>query len=278
VAYKTFNAGTLQSLIKSGAFDLINRNRALLIDNIPDILAISSKDQKSSAVGQRSLFGDLAPIPVAPMRSDVLPFDMMTELEYERELMGIYVSGHPLKALPFNHEFHYSHEAVQIEPIDKGPQVVMCGILRSIKKIVTKSKGQLMAFLQIEDLSGVVSAVLFPGSYIDNELLVNENALVQIFGTMGRDRDGEPQVMINKLKPLQDQRSVLIRIDSLIDSSKLVTLQKVMQQFKGDTPVVFKFSESDDLVVANYSAWINYSSDFVDRIESVLGPDTVDLI
>lgn len=276
VHHKTYNAKSMENLIKSGAFDRLERNRAQLINSIDTVLPSSSKDQKNAAAGQISLFGDISSYTMPKVSTNVQPFNSLDELEFERELMGIYISGHPLKALDFNYEFHYTHQAADIEPVKQGPQVIMCGILRNVKKIITK-KGQPMAFFQIEDLSGVVSGVIFSDNYHNFSAHIEDNQMLQFFGQMTMDREGTPQVVVNKVREMDGLKAAIIDMPPDIDETALLTLQKAVQLFKGEVPLVFHFEGSRQYVVAEPKFWVTYNSNFVETIEKIVGKGKVRL-
>lgn len=278
VHHKTYNSKSLENLIKSGAFDLLQRNRALLISGLDNVLPSTAKDQKNAAQGQVSLFGDISEYTMAPkVQQDVQPFDKLTELEFERELMGIYISGHPLNAMGFNYEFHYSHQAEEIESVKDGPHIVMCGILRDVKKIITK-KGKPMAFFQIEDLTGIVSGVIFPDNYQAFANLIEDNSKIQIFGQMSADRDGTAQVILNKARPIEGLKAAMIEMPPNISEGALFNLQKALPIFKGETPVVFHFHGTNEYVVAEPKYWITYNSSFIETVEKIVGKGTVSLV
>lgn len=278
VKHKTYNARSLASLVKAGAFDTLERNRASLIATIDDILPNVAKEQKNASAGQVSLFGDnLSTFTTPSGLVNVAPFCTLEELEFERELMGIYVSSHPLKATGINVDLHTSHNVVELDPSMKGQHVVLCAILRSVKNIITK-KNDPMAFLKLEDMGGVIDAVCFPKAYMVVRDSIVDNRRLQIFGTVGIDKDGQVQVIIERVRDLDGLQSLHLRLPADLDDASLLAIERMLPQFKGDTPIVFEYDNSNQLVVAGPQFWVSYSEELVRNLESVVGNGRVRIV
>ncbi|MFT6361044.1 MAG: DNA polymerase-3 subunit alpha [Candidatus Paceibacteria bacterium] len=197
VRHKNFNKKSLEALIMAGALDSFEE-RGQLLYNLEALLEYN-KGQKSMHTDQGSLFADDAShITLKPCD----PISDEDRLTMEKEILGVYVSGHPLE--PFKERFEKSqHNIGMIHSGDiRGEQkIVLGGIIESIKEITTK-KGQKMAFIRIADLTGSIEAVVFPKTYASNLEIIIEDEVIAMQAKVS-DRDGEKTIIIEGLKKLE---------------------------------------------------------------------------
>lgn len=196
VSSRICNRKAYEALMKSGAFDQFG-DRSDLLFNLDTIMAFAQKIQKEAASGQVDLFGAL--LDSGAQVADALPSIQITEaptkysakeqLMWERELLGLYLSAHPL-------DKYDTYFAEQTTPLDSltpdmdNARVTVGGVVSTLRSIVTKS-GSKMAFLAIEDKSGEGEVIVFPklfeevGSQLDQDLVIKAEGKVS-----GTDRDG----------------------------------------------------------------------------------------
>ena len=208
VSQKAVNRKAWESLIKAGAFDALEPSRATLLSNIDVILAFAGKIQKEAASGQTDLFGNSVDLVVKPQLDLVKAPNEIPEreqLQWERELLGVFLSSHPLD--PYETYLYEQTVALnQLKPTMDNKKVTVGGMITSIKEINTKN-GSKMAFATIADMTSEVELIIFPGSYEDNkETWVNDN-VVQVTGKINtKDRDGrlteEVKIIVNEANPI----------------------------------------------------------------------------
>jgi DNA polymerase III subunit alpha len=204
VSLQSVNKRTLESLIQCGAFDNIDRNRRQLINDLEVIIPWSQSRAKEKAIGQGNLFdllGDSKPeaggFEATPKSSIVSDFSSQERLQFEQELLGIYVSDHPLKnaeriAKMQKHDFK---RLVEIEKPCKDVKIVV--MLTEVKVVQTKKENKSMAILKLTDLAGSkLEAVVFPESYEKNKELLIGNAAVILIGKVSRKKDDDELQMI----------------------------------------------------------------------------------
>jgi DNA polymerase III subunit alpha len=204
VSLQSVNKRTLESLIQCGAFDNIDRNRRQLINDLEVIIPWSQSRAKEKAIGQGNLFdllGDSKPeaggFEATPKSSIVSDFSSQERLQFEQELLGIYVSDHPLKnaeriAKMQKHDFK---RLVEIEKPCKDVKIVV--MLTEVKVVQTKKENKSMAILKLTDLAGSkLEAVVFPESYEKNKDLLIGNAAVILIGKVSRKKDDDELQMI----------------------------------------------------------------------------------
>lgn len=174
------NKKTIESLIKSGAFDAYG-NRASLLVTMPDIMDKMSKSKKQEAEGQSSLFGD------EPETTgfdegvfDVDDFSLEEKLSFEKEFLGLYLTSHPhMEALAYLKNI-VSHEIDLLEGEKVGTFIKVGGIIETYRKIVTKKTNAEMAFFSIGDERGMtIECVVFPKTFeIYKSLLVSDTVVI----------------------------------------------------------------------------------------------------
>ncbi len=180
VDLKQVNRRVLESLIKAGAFDAFG-HRAQLLEAIDRMLSVSSSHHNASAAGQMSLFSGAVAVDTFGDLPDIVQTDHKTQLEWEKELMGVYFSPHPLLKLTASGKKHVSTFIGEITNESDGHQVTIGGIIKAVRQITTK-KGDAMAFLQVEDPQGAIEVVAFPRVFNDYRDVIHEDALVLVRG------------------------------------------------------------------------------------------------
>lgn len=180
VDLKQVNRRVLESLIKGGAFDAFG-HRAQLLEAIDQMLSISALHHNASAAGQMSLFGGALVVDTFGELPKVKEIDTKTQLEWEKELAGVYFSQHPLLKIAESGKKHVGAYTGEISHDSDGHMVTIGGIIKSIRQIVTK-KGDAMAFLQVEDPQGSIEVVAFPRTFNDYRDVIHEDALVLVRG------------------------------------------------------------------------------------------------
>jgi DNA polymerase-3 subunit alpha len=241
VDLKQVNRRVLESLIKAGAFDAFG-HRAQLLEAIDRMLSVSSAHHSASAAGQMSLFGGSIAVDTFGDLPPAEEVNHKTLLEWEKELMGVYFSPHPLLKLAEAGKKHVGAFVNEITPESDGAQVTIGGIIKSVRQITTK-KGDAMAFLQVEDPQGAIEVVAFPRTFNDCRDVIHEDALVLVRGKV--------QVREEKIAILAD----------LIWNYPLETPKPEAAQ-KADRPIPGIFSNTP-MILPSPAPSVN---DFVERV------------
>ena len=193
VSTSKFNRKAWESLIKSGAFDDMG-DRSDLLFNLDSITAFASKLQKEAASGQTNLFGmlgdDAASVQsILNLQKAPVKHDDKERLMWERELLGLYISAHPLD----RYETYLSEQTqplTQLVPEYDGRMMTVGGIISTVRTIVTKS-GSKMAFVGIEDKFGEGEIIVFPNLYEKVGAKLLQDTVIRVSGkNSARDRDG----------------------------------------------------------------------------------------
>ena len=200
VGSKNLNRKSLESLIKCGALDSLGADiggRSTLFENIETMLAYHR--EATATAPQDSLFGAfMAPPPL--IIPEGKPLSLSEKLMWEKELLGIYVSGHPLDA----HEAVMKKAHLSLAKIKEDPktgQLLILPVLVSVVRTILTKGGEKMAFLTIADTTDSIEAVIFPKLLKEHALLIAPDVCLLIKGKV-TVRNGEPSIAIEELKPL----------------------------------------------------------------------------
>lgn len=210
VSTRVVNRKAWESLVKAGAFDQFNERNRLLF-NLDAILAYGSKVQKEAQSGQFNLFGEATEVTVAAqlqLEQNVPELDEKEALQWERELLGIYLSKHPLDG----YDEYLRENAVAIGEITKdmdNKKVTVGGVVNIKREITTKS-GSKMAFVTIEDKSGELELIVFPNAYAESPETWELDKVIVATGKVNtKDREGratdEIKVLVDEAKTISNQ-------------------------------------------------------------------------
>lgn len=207
VSATKFTKKAWESLIKTGGFDSFG-DRSDLLFNLESIQAFASKFQKDAALGQIDLFGDLmgeSTQSTMTIVSAPVKYTEKEKLSWERELLGLYISAHPLD----NYDKYFEEQTMPLSELSTefdGKTTIVGGIVRSMRTIVTKN-GSKMAFVLIEDKSGEAEVILFPGVYEDSASKIASDSIIKVMGRISsRDRNGDDS---GEIKILADEIEIL---------------------------------------------------------------------
>jgi len=227
---QALNKRCLESLILAGAFDELG-HRAQLMAVYPSIVKLIANEKRATDCGQVSLFsmGDAGleddvdlPLP------DIRPYDELTKLKFEKEMVGIYLSGHPLgkyakEFVGFNFDTRFlkleeneEDETTNRNELENKP-IIMGAIISDIKRVRTKRDNRDMAILTVEDLFGQTEVMLFPATYDKVKNKIEKDLVVKISGKLSF-RDGESAIILaNDISPIE--QGVTISFEEEIESS-----------------------------------------------------------
>ena len=192
VSTSKVNKKAWEALIKAGAFDALG-DRSDLLFNLESLLAFASKLQKEALSGQTDLFGNLlddASIrPSIELKNAPVKYTDKEKLMWERELLGLYISAHPLDSF----DSFFEEQTIplrNVTPTIDGQKVTIGGLVTTLRTIITKS-GSKMAFVGIEDKTGEAEVIVFPNLYEKLGDKLHQDVIVKVTGKISaRDRDG----------------------------------------------------------------------------------------
>ena len=309
------NRKSIESLVKAGAFDRFG-DRSTLLFNLDSILAYASRLQKQASSGQTDLFGNLIEVtetrPKLTLESPTSIYDTHELLAWERELLGLYLSQHPLKSF----EVYLSEKTIplnMITPDSDGKNIAVGGTIVQVREIATKN-GKKMAFVKLEDLFGEIEIIVFPNVFAQTHEIWQRDKIALVSGVVdAKTRSGsisnEVKVLANdareltvaeasSFKPtgkkpklstpkmmdaLVDTKTtsktlperVYLRLDDTSDSSKLVSLKQAIDKHTGDTEVVLVLGNDSKRQIIKLPTGVNKDSEAINHLRELVGVENV---
>ena len=290
------NKRLVENLIKSGAFDCFKVSRAQMVSVFEPLMEMVYADKKKKESGQFSMFDlveNAAPAVVALPKSNIKEFPNKLKLSYEKEVLGLYVSGNPLdeyreklKAFTFNtgmvtfSEDDDDFESSQKQSDWEGKEVSLAGVLEELKKIATRS-GKTMAVGRLEDLHGSIELTFSPWYYekiIKDK--VEQDSVVTVTGKISFRQD-KASLLVDKLEVWSEQK--MAETDKNAVSEKLylkmpfkdnelyAKLSAVLKEYAGDIPVILVID--GDRLGMPYK--VRKNNGLIYELSDVLGEDNV---
>ncbi|MBM3859294.1 MAG: DNA polymerase III subunit alpha [Verrucomicrobia bacterium] len=282
---RVVNRKVIESLVKCGAFDSLNPARAEVFAEIEYQINRANSIQRDRDRGQAALF-DVAPVHArraAPGQPAPVVWSQSQMLAYEKELLGFYVSGHPLSRHADVLRRYEMTSTAQLGPLQDGQATRIGGIISKLVPRTTKKDGKPMATLTIEDLDGSVDVLVFPDAYARSVIHLKQDAAIFICGTVNR-RDDPPKIVAEQIIPLEDvpkkfTKAIHIRLPAVTTAPEVLErVQQTLRAHKGGVPVLFCFMYPDGKLVfleAHELFSVTPSDKFVQDIEAIAGEDTV---
>lgn len=267
---KDINKRVIESLIKCGGFDEMGYNRASLLMGYEKVLESVSLERKKNVRGQISLFdgfGESEELNKFENEINSIPnieeYDEREKLALEKEVLGMYVTGHPLSEYEEELNKKTSINTKKLkelkEDMDKflamDQQNVIIGGMISQKRIQTTKRNEIMAFLEVEDLYGSIEIIVFPKILKQYNTIVNEENIVYIKGRLNIQEDNA-KIIAEEIKDINDKtpftqttkkvynkqedkqgEKLFIKIDDINDRQKLEKIEKILKFYPGKEPV-----------------------------------------
>ncbi|MCF8009959.1 MAG: DNA polymerase III subunit alpha [Clostridiales bacterium] len=271
------NRRLLESLIKGGALDCFNYNRAQLLTVIDTGLSVTQKSQKDKAQGQGSLLDFWQETEESAVEIDIPEleeFSCSELLSYEKDALGLYITGHPLDEFKNAIKYKVSHYVTDLKNLEEGKKITLGGMLTGIKKITTKN-GEPMAFARIEDFTGSIEIVIFPSVYKKYQQIIYSERVIMLEGRISINGE-ELKILADSMEYLTKKtgEELYIKIDNL-DNNLLKQIQRVLKNFSGSTPVYLFFSREKKMTKANKEFWVDISMPVMQELKEILGASKV---
>ncbi|HYQ11704.1 MAG TPA: DNA polymerase III subunit alpha, partial [Gaiellaceae bacterium] len=237
------NKRALESLVSCGGLDSTGASRKGMLHVLEDALSYGQKQQQDRLLGQASIF-DLGDSPAASSRHHAsVPTDEFEKadlLRLEKESLGLYVSEHPLSAIRDQLRRRTDCTLVELERRREGETVVAGGIVASLRTTTTK-KGEPMAFVQLEDVTGSVEVVVFNSTYAAARDLLVEDAVLVVKGRVDHKQQGETKLValeVTRFEATPERREVRLQVDARSAPAGVIReLALVVRDFPGEAPV-----------------------------------------
>jgi DNA polymerase-3 subunit alpha len=274
------NRRMIESLIKAGALDSLAPIRSQLFAAVEGAMESGQKAWRDRQSGQGGLFGEVLeeqpqerPLPQVPEWPD------QQKLTGEKEVLGFYVTGHPLEQYRDKVAELATHASDTLEGLERGVEVSMCGILTSIQRRRNK-EGKVWASMQLEDLNGSIEAVLFTTNYDRLAQQLVEDQAVLVKGLVLPDESGPPKVSIQDIIPLEIAgvlypSLVSIRVPLARQNDAAADLNELFARKPGQTSVRLRLESPRDFTLTlDISTKVKPDREFIREVERICGPDS----
>jgi DNA polymerase-3 subunit alpha len=293
VSYRVVNRKALESLIKAGAFDEF-AERGPLINNVDNILATANRFQKDASAGQVDLFGDGTGESYSPTITlePGEPIGLPLQLSWERELLGIYLSSHPLESF----KDILAARATPIVSLNKGHdgrQIKVGGYINQVREISTKS-GSKMAFVKLADLAGETELIVFPKTYAQTPDIWTQDNVVIVKGKADFSRNEELKILVEEVQLISQEEAInfdktaepnspeailkqrlYIRMEDSQNQPKLLTLKEKLDGFAGETEVVLVTGEKASKQIIKLPQTISINEESLRELALIFGSTNV---
>ena len=281
------NRKVIESIIKCGAMDSLKLFRSQLSSMVDKALEAAGDVHKDRLIGQLSFFEkfedqenfkktfqDIPNIPEWPENQ---------LLAYEKEMIGFYITKHPLARFDKMLKTYSTCSAVQLRNMHDGDEVLLGGIISKAKFTTTRKTNEKMAIITLEDLSGVVEVLVFPSTFAKSGGLIKQDAIVFIKGRLNL-REEEPKIAANEITTLDAVRAkytkaIMVNVLTAgLEKNSLESLKKVLSRYPGRVPVYLNFVKPDGnrtTVATGHNLLVEPHEGLVRDIEKLLGRDVV---
>jgi DNA polymerase-3 subunit alpha len=272
------NKRALESLVKCGALDSTGATRKGMLDALESALSHGARAQTDRLLGQSSLFGEEEKLENVPISGD--EFEKSELLRLEKEVLGLYVSEHPLHSVRDQLRRKTDCALADVERRRDGETVTVGGIVSALKHLTTK-KGEPMVFMRLDDVTGGAEVVVFNSVYAQaRELCVMDRILI-VRGRIDHKQEGETKLLAMEVAPFEavaERKEVTIKIDARIARAGVVRdLALLVKDFPGDSRVnlLLEMSEGTKQFVLGPQYKVKPVPDFFAEAKMLLGEAAV---
>ena len=281
------NRRMIESFIKAGAMDSLEGSRAQLFTVIDSAMETGARAHKDRESGQSGLFAML--IEEQPAGEHPLPnvkdWTGAEKLTGEKEMLGFYITGHPLDQHMDKVKELATHTTAQLEGLAKNSEVALCGILTGIQRRRSK-EGKLWASMQIEDLEGAADAMVFSTQYERLMSALTEDKAVLVRGLALPEENAPPKISVQEIVPLENARvnlpaliSIRIPVNGGGASDRAASLHALFDKKPGETEVRLRLEKSRDFsVILDVTAKVRPDKEFCAEIARICGAEAMEVL
>ncbi len=293
---REINKRCIESLIKSGAYDSLNVFRSKLMAVYERFLDGIAQSRKKSMEGQLSIF-DLMQEPEDSLKEeypDIKEYPPNVMLAMEKEMLGLYVSGHPLSEyqsildknvtlfskdmLVEGNEEGSSNIEIELKKLTDSMKVTVGGIIVS-KKTKTTKNNNLMAFIGLEDLYGTMELIVFPTIYERFSQLLQQESTVIVNGRLSLKEDEQPKIICEEVLPIKslEEKGLYLYFDRELSRDESTSLIALLKYFNGSTPTYIRKKNDNKFKKLDRQYWIDVNNELMEELEVRLGRDNISL-
>jgi DNA polymerase-3 subunit alpha len=287
VDLSSINRRMIESLIRAGAMDSLEGTRAQLFAATESAMEAGQRVWRDRVSGQGGLFGDMTPEegPVERPLPQVPDWTGREKLQGEKEMLGFYVTGHPLDDYGDKIRELATHDTGNLEGLERGTEVALCGVLTGIQRKRNREQKP-WAAMQIEDRTGSVDGMVFAASFerLANQIVEDKAVLVR--GLVLPEENAPPKISVQDIQPLETAR---VNLPALISirvwlgrngvADKPAALRELFRAKPGESQVRLRLEMPRDFsVIIDVPAKVRPDREFKAALEKICGPDCVEVL
>jgi len=283
VDLRLLNKRVIESLVKAGAFDSLGARRAQAMAVLDRAMELGARRQREAASGQSALFGSGSEIhPPRPLEMpEVDDWPEAQRLMNEKEVLGFYVTGHPMEKYLPRLAAITRHDSASIEEMEHESSVTLAGILTHLR-IRPSKKGDLWASGMLEDMRGSVELLVFPQALQQLQSVLKPDSALLVKGRVRHEENARTKVVVSEARPLEgavNGSELLIRANLAKAPATLADeLENLLVGHPGDSPVVFELTRPRDFVArlrARHPRAVKADGELLGRLRQLCGEDSV---
>lgn len=293
IAHTELNKKAIESLIKAGAFDSTGAKRSQLLSSYERLVEGVHRDKRKNVEGQVSLFGDLMTGTDMGLEEETLPeldeFPTKHLLYFEKEVLGIYFSGHPLMDHQevveqiSTYRLDELFEGVELGngTFNEGDRIVLAGLLAKRGDKLTKNNTQ-MSILMVEDLYDAVEVLVFPMVYKKCEQALVEDGFIVVEGRLNLRDDEPPKIIADGISTLDQymekrQSKLFLKLQGY-NEPLWDTIKTVLAKYPGETEVVLYLEKDRKKMKTQSNYWVTIQRGLLSELKTILGNDAVKVV
>ncbi|MGH7198345.1 MAG: DNA polymerase III subunit alpha [Candidatus Omnitrophota bacterium] len=289
VDLRVVNRKVLESLIKCGAFDSMGLFRSQLFAILDQALSMAGEIQKDRESGQISFFGSFEKDKSFQKNFQNIPnIPEWAENELllnEKEMLGFYVTGHPLERYQKELKSYSTVSTATIGQRRDGEEVVIGGLVSKLKFTQTRRTNEKMAIVTLEDLEGGLDLLVFPKPFKEHGQILAKDSILFFKGNVDK-KEQDPKLLVNEIVPLADvhkkfTRSIHVRLLAAgLQENTMKNLQEVLAKHPGNVPVYLEFVDQNNArsqMLVDRSLFVRPDENLVSSLQQIAGDEAVSL-
>ena len=299
-----FNRRAVESLIRCGAMDCFGANRRQMLQGLPVLVTNLEEQHRKTMYGQVGFFDISDDFSLDFELPDVKEFPKTELLQMEKEMTGLYLSGHPMDK--YEEYIEKAGCAKTFEIIEAGSAgadykdgsgVTLCGIISHITIKQTRANKANMAFVTLEDLYGTVEVILFPKIFAQYASMISEGNVIAVSGTLSIEEEKEVKILANAVykpgsiperknapskavpeeKPKSKRNGLFLKFASA-DDERIEKAKVITSIFEGDMPLYFYFEDEKKYHLQKRSDFVDVNETMLAELKRLLGDSNVAVI
>ena len=276
------NKKVLESLVQAGAMDSLEGHRAQMLEAVEIAINFAQKNHSKEAMAQESFAFDEKTSPLYPPLHMVTQWSSTETLAREKDMLGFYVSGHPLSKFKEEVKTFATVSLDKLNSLSDNSQVKVCGIVTEVKNVLDR-KNNPMAFLTLEDFYGTAEVIVFSKTYENYRELLQPDSMVVISGRTSTREEEQTKILCDDALSLNDvweryTKNLYLTLDSSgVDDPVLNQVTEILEQNPGNCNLIInlKISKEENQIIRSKKIKVKPAPEVIFKLRNILGQENV---